>query len=189
MIQAVIFDCFGVLVSDALEAMLEPMRASDPAKVQRIVDIVTAANRGMIGRDESRAGISQELGMTPEAYSQKIRDGEVKNTQLLEYILTLRPTYKTALLSNTSSQGLEVRFTPDELAAHFDVVIASGVIGYAKPAAQAYEITADRLAVRLDECIMIDDREDYCAGAHGVGMRAIRYTSFNQMRAELERLL
>jgi len=69
------------------------------------------------------------------------------------------------------------------------VVVASSNIGFAKPEARAYEITAEKLGVRLDECIMVDDVEAYCLGAEGVGMQAIRYQSFDQMKNELEVLL
>ena len=48
---------------------------------------------------------------------------------------------------------------------------------------------ADRLDVRLVECVMIDDREDYCVGARGVGMQAIQYKSFGQMQRELQQVL
>jgi|GEM_PF-4893866 len=41
---------------------------------------------------------------------------------------------------------------------------------------------------QMDECIFIDDREGYCTGAKGVGMQAILYRSFSQMKPELDRL-
>ncbi len=118
-----------------------------------------------------------------------ITDREGKNQELLDYIVDLRKNYKTGLLSNISIGGLGARFSPEELTHHFDAVVASGEIGYAKPEAQAYEITADKLGARLDECVFIDDREDYCAGAKGVGMQAVLYQSFDQMKQDLSRLL
>jgi FMN phosphatase YigB (HAD superfamily) len=36
---------------------------------------------------------------------------------------------------------------------------------------------------------MIDDREEYCLGATGVGMQAILYSSFDQMKSEMEAIL
>jgi HAD superfamily hydrolase (TIGR01509 family) len=81
------------------------------------------------------------------------------------------------------------RFQLSELADLFDVVVASGDIGYAKPEAAAYEITADRLGVRLDECVFVDDREPYCEAARGVGMQAIVYRDFAQFQAELQAML
>src|SRR6185369_3482431 len=98
-----------------------------------------------------------------------------KDLELLEYIAELRTQYKIGMLSNIGRGGLERRFAPGELDRYFDVVVVSGDIGYAKPEAEAYEITADRLGVRLDECVFTDDREGYCEAARGVGMQAISY--------------
>jgi len=188
MIRAIIFDCFGVLISDALEVMIAELRDNQPEVAEQIVATVHLASRGEISRQESSENIAGLLGISVDAYVSRIKNGEVKNHELLDYILELRKTYKTGLLSNISIGGLATRFGPGELANYFNAVVASGEIGYAKPEAQAYEIVADRLGVRLDECIFIDDREDYCTGAKGVGMQAILYRSFSQMKPELDRL-
>lgn len=189
MIKAIIFDCFGVLITDALEAIVTKLRETEPEKASQIVATIVAANRGVIPSEISRATIAGLLGITVDEYSSRLRSEEVKNQPLLDYIAGLRPKYKTAILSNTSSKGLTARFTDEELTTHFDVVIASGQIGYAKPEAQAYEIAAGALRVRLDECVMIDDREEYCAGARGVGMQTILYADLAQAKQELQQIL
>jgi putative hydrolase of the HAD superfamily len=93
------------------------------------------------------------------------------------------------MLSNINVPGLMRRFSEAEREEYFDVIVVSAEIGFAKPEAQAYEITADRLGVRLDECVFIDDREDFCEAARGVGMQAVFYQSFDQAKADLERIL
>ena len=114
---------------------------------------------------------------------------EVKNLPLLDYIIVLKTDYKIGLLSNVTSTGLHSRFSDDELTSHFDVVVTSGEVGFAKPDAQAFEITADRLGVKLDECVMIDDQPAFCEAAVRLGMQAIQYDSFDQMKHELRVLL
>lgn len=189
MIRAVIFDCFGVLITDVLEAEVAKFRTTDPARAREIAETLQLSNRGELPREESRVRVARLLGMSLGTYEHVLQDGESKNEELLAHVKQLRGLYKTAILSNVSERGLRDRFSQVELDEHFDVVIASGVIGYAKPEPQAYEITADQLGVRLDECVFIDDREGYCMGAQGVGMQAIRYESFEQMRSELDALL
>ena len=185
MIKAIVFDCFGVLVTDALEAIVGELRATDPDTAAQIISTVAAANKGIISTEVSRTNISALLGLTKDEYVSKIRSGEVKNRELLDYILQLRAQYKVALLSNISSQGLEVRFNSVDQAKYFDTAVASSVIGYAKPEAKAYEITADRLGVRPSECVLVDDREEYCDGARRIGMPAILYMSVPQMKRDL----
>jgi putative hydrolase of the HAD superfamily len=188
MIKAVIFDCFGVLITDPLELMIAPLKSTQPDIVKQIVAVVTAANRGIIDTDTSRDSVATLLGVTSDEYVHRMKSLEVKNTELLDLIMELRQVYKTAMLSNVSKQGLEARFSLEDQAKYFDVVVASGVIGYAKPEAEAYGVTADRLGVRLDECIMVDDREDYCEGARSVGMQAILYQSVPQLTGGLAQL-
>jgi len=187
MIKAIIFDCFGVLLTDSLEDIVHELKVTNPDKAEKIIKLVSLTGKGLADAQGSRVTVADMLGLTIDEYTYKIRTGEVKNLPLLKYIKEFKIDYKIGLLSNIISGGLEVRFTNDELSV-FDTIVASGDIGFAKPEAQAYEITADRLGVRLEECIMVDDREDYCQGATGVGMQAVQYVSFEQMKSDLKKL-
>ncbi len=189
MIQAVIFDCFGVLVTDALQAICDDLRVRDPVAADQVRSLVQLANRGLADPEASSRQVAAILGTTYEAYRDQIRDGEVRNTQLLEYVGRLRETHKTALLSNIGEGSLLRRFTEEELAQYFDTVVASGEVGFAKPEPEIYEICADRLGVRYDECVFTDDREEFCEAARAVGMQAIVYKDFAQFRTDLEKLL
>lgn len=189
MIQAVIFDCFGVIISDAMELLRAEAWGKDPAVGRQITDIVRAHNRGMLSADESNRQISELLGITPREMHLKIDEGEVKDPRVLEYIRSLRPRYKTAMLSNLGAASLHHRFSEQELASHFDAVVVSGEIGYAKPEPEAYEVVADRLGVRLEHCLFTDDRENFCEAARAVGMQAIHYQSFEQFKQQAGPLL
>lgn len=191
MIKAIVFDCFGVIIADALEVLRAEATAKDPQVGREVSDAIRAHNKGMLEADAWLSQLSELLGLTIGELHAKIDDGEVKDGRILGYIRELRGRghYKTALLSNIGSAGLERRFTSQELADHFDAVVVSGEIGFAKPEPQAYEITADRLGVRLDECMFTDDRELFCEAARAVGMQAISYRSFEQFQTDLEAVL
>lgn len=190
MIKALIFDCFGVLITDALSVICGELRSRDPAAADRAGDIIKATNRGMIDAREANRQLAVLLGRNADELRAEIAGNEVKDTRLMAYIFELRSRYKTAMLSNISNIGsLDRRFTHQELVRLFDEIVASGDIGYAKPEAQAYEITADRLGVRLDECVFIDDREVFCEAARFTGMQAIYYRSYDQFRDELDAIL
>lgn len=188
MIKAVIFDCFGVLVTDALERIVSDLGAS-LEDIEEIVGLVAAANRGSIEPEVYRTSVAERLGISVEEYVDRIKKAEHVNEPLLEYIKELKSDHKIGLLSNVNSlESLERRFVNGELEL-FDAIIASGQIGYAKPEAQAYEITAAKLGVLLGECVMVDDREDYCEGAIGVGMQAVHYRTLDQLKQELSSIL
>jgi hypothetical protein len=115
--------------------------------------------------------------------------GETKNEPLLSYILDLRKSYKTAMLSNIAGSSLDRRFPNNELAQYFDVVAASADIGYAKPDREAYLHVADALGVRPEECLFTDDKEGFCTAATSVGMHSIVYTDFIQFKTALGKIL
>jgi putative hydrolase of the HAD superfamily len=186
MIKAIIFDCFGVIVTDALQVLHDELQQKDAAAAEELRSLVQAANRGIIDPTESSEKAAKLLGLSTDDYRQKITKGEVRNTPLLEYIPTLRSRYKTALLSNITVQGIERRFPDDELDRYFDEIVISSDIGYAKPDREAYEITAERLHVAPTECIFTDDRIDFCVAAEAVGMRTIEFKNFDQFKTELE---
>jgi putative hydrolase of the HAD superfamily len=81
------------------------------------------------------------------------------------------------------------RFSQDELNILFDVVVESGAIGFTKPDKNAYLYVAEKLGVTPSECVMIDDREDFCAGAEAAGMSSIMYQDFEQFKNGLDILL
>lgn len=189
MIKAVIFDCFGVLLADSLQLMTDGLAESKPAAAQEVRDTIRLVNKGLIDPSEARPRIAECFEISVDEYSRVLRSGETKNTKLLDYIQDLHGSYKTAVLSNVGADSLRKRFPDGELATHFDAVVASGDIGFAKPEPQAYEITATRLGVRLDECVFTDDRIMFCEAATSVGMKSILYTDFVQFAKELEDLL
>jgi HAD superfamily hydrolase (TIGR01509 family) len=189
MIKAVIFDCFGVILTDALSVIVSEVRERDPEGADDIRGLVHASNKGLIDSNDSNKQIAKIMGLEFEKYQQQIRDGELKDQRLLEYIRELKKTYKIGMLSNISESGIHKRFTDEELQTHFDAVVVSGEIGYAKPEPEAYEIVAQRLGVRLEECVFTDDKLEFCEAARGVGMQAILYENLEQFRTDLEQLL
>lgn len=190
MIKAIVFDCFGVLLADVMRARIASVRQVDPEAGQRLTDIVKASNRGLITREESAKQMAEIFGMDYQDLIAAGNEGEVKNEELIEYIKTLRPRYKLAMLSNIRSrERLDIRFDPGELDSLFDVVVASGDVGLIKPERQIYELTAEKLGVLPDECVMLDDVEEFCEGAIAAGMRAIHFQSTQQGVRELEALL
>lgn len=189
MIRAIIFDCFGVIITDQLQLLRDTLAQEDQAAADEVTELIRAVNKGLLDPAQTRPRVSKLLGLTMEEYYEQVVSDAGKDTQLLAYIRNLKQDYKIAMLSNIGADSLRRRFTDDELTKHFDVVVASGDIGYAKPEPEAYEITAERLGVRLDECVFTDDRESFCEAATSVGMRSILYTNFAQFKKELETLL
>jgi putative hydrolase of the HAD superfamily len=112
------------------------------------------------------------------------------NEPMIELMASLRDEgYRMALLTNNVrewEQRWRAMAPIDEI---FEVVVDSAFVGMRKPDAEIYELCAARLGVTATECLFIDDREDNCAGAEAVGMRAVRYRDVEQAVGEIRAVL
>ena len=189
MIKAIIFDCFGVVIADGLEAILLRREKEDPSLREFVKGLIRKSNRGLTTPREVHEQIGVRLGITAEQWREQIYAGETRNEPLIELIPTLRRNYKTALLSNVGKGSLKHRFSDEELKRLFDVVVASGEIGFAKPDPEIYLFTAQKLGVLPEECVFIDDRSPLAQGAAEVGMQAVLYTTFEQLQEDLKKVL
>ena len=190
MIKAIIFDCFGVVLANTSREHMALFDRTDPEKAENLRAISRAADHGILSRQEALEQTGEILGITAAELLRREDEGEVKNQPLLDFIETLRPQYRVAMLSNVSGRDrLDIRFDPNELNDRFDVVIASGDEGYIKPEQEIYEIAAARLGVAPQECVMIDDIELFCNGARATGMQAIQFLETQQAIADLGQLI
>jgi putative hydrolase of the HAD superfamily len=189
MIKAIIFDCFGVIITDGLEAVIQQLDKTVPEARAFISETIKLNNSGVIDPSESNQRIAQFLGIPVEKWTSMVYVGEVRNTDMLDWIKVLRKTYKTALLSNVGRGSLYKRFSSEELEQLFDEVVVSGEVGITKPNPDIYLLTAKRLKVSPSSCIFLDDRQTYVQAAVDTGMKGVHYQSFKQSKADINKLL
>jgi putative hydrolase of the HAD superfamily len=186
MIRGVIFDCFGVLYEGSLEylAGLAP-----PERRAAVYDVNRAADYGYISHKEYLSSIADILDKQPDDIEKIARQRFLRNDPLVDFVISLRPRYKTALLSNVGNNVMETLFTPRELTRLFDAVVLSGEVGTVKPYPEIYELMASRLSLQPEECVMIDDLPKNVDGAEAVGMKGLVYGSVRQLKTDLQNLI
>lgn len=111
------------------------------------------------------------------------------NAELAGWFESLRPRYRTAILSNSfvgAREREQARYGFQDMC---DAVVYSHEIGVRKPDAAAYEIVCDRLRVRADEAVFVDDTVACVEGARRVGMTAVRFIDTTQALGEVRRCL
>ncbi|HEX4774041.1 MAG TPA: HAD-IA family hydrolase [Candidatus Saccharimonadales bacterium] len=188
MIKAIIFDCFGVLATEAWVPFKAKYFGKDPNLYEEASNLGRQANSGLISFDEVIERVSAMASMTPDKARRIIRQN-VPNEPLFDYISNeLKPLYKLGFLSNVADDYMRQIFTPEQLGL-FDAVTLSYKTGYIKPLTQAYTIVADRLGVTPAECVLVDDKEVNVTGAREAGMQAVLYQSLNKFKTELEKIL
>lgn len=186
MIRGIIFDCFGVLYEGSLAYLAE---LAQPENREAVYDVSLSADYGYISHEEYARRMAELIGGTPEDVERIGRDRHVLNAPMVDFVKSLRGSYKTALLSNAGHGVMNTLFTPEEQADLFDTVVLSSEVGAIKPYPEIYELTASRLDLQPEECIMIDDSPRNVEGAEITGMKGILYGSAEQVKAEVYKLV
>jgi putative hydrolase of the HAD superfamily len=109
------------------------------------------------------------------------------DAEMLALIDSLRCRLRVGILSNGTTR-LEQHLELHDLPCHFDAIVNTARIGFAKPNAQAFLIAAQKLGVRPQQCILVDDRRENVEGALTAGLAGIHYTGLEALRAALSGL-
>ncbi len=188
MIKAIIFDCFGVLATDGWLPFKEARFSHDKALYEQATDLNGQADSGYLDYNK----YVHEVAKLAQVSDQEVRshlDDNVPNEPLFTFIRDLlKPHFKLAILSNAGANWLDKIFTKEQVAL-FDTTVLSYQVGFVKPSRQMYELVAERLGVKLNDCVFIDDQQRYCVAAQDTGMQAIYYQGIAQMKADLKKVL
>ena len=174
MIRGIIFDCFGVLYGGSLETLVN---MCPPEKQAELHDLNKQADYGYISDDDYVRGLMALLDKSRDEIIEIFRAKHIRNEELVDYVRSLKSQYKLGLLSNVRMSTIEKLFSPQEMDTLFDAVVLSYQEGIAKPNPAVFVLTAERLGVPVDECIMIDDLAVNCDAAEVAGMQSILHTS------------
>jgi len=196
-IRAVVFDVGGVLIrSDDLSAhkKWEAQLGVEDGQLHNFLFSSEDAERAFVGQiseDELFRDTALRLHLTDEQHAELMRDfwaGERVDTQLIEFVRSLRPRYKTALVSNAWSRARE-SFVRQGICDVMDDVIISAEVCVMKPDPRIFQIAAERLHVQPSECIFVDDKEINLQGARAVGMKTIQFHSTEQCIRDIQSIL
>ena len=184
-IRAVVFDLGGVLEHlDGPDALWGPWRdrlGLTEAEMQVAgarVDPDELIEIGGLSESEYRQRYADAFRLTGAETDRFMRDmwdwycGEL-DEELVAYATSLRPRYATAILSNSADGARreeQARFGLEDLV---DTIIYSHEVGIAKPDRRVYLLTCERLSVRPEEAVLLDDVQTCVDGAQRVGMQAL----------------
>ena len=108
------------------------------------------------------------------------------NQELADHFGSLRPRYKTGLLSNSFVGAREREQAAYGFESLCDVIVYSHEVGYLKPDPRIYWAACERLGVSPETTVLLDDVQINVDGARAVGMRAITFTDNRQAIADLQ---
>lgn len=111
------------------------------------------------------------------------------NEELIAYFRTLRPRFRTAILTNSFVGAREQEEARYGFTSMVDVAIYSHEEGVRKPDPRIFAIVAEHLGLPPAEIVFLDDLPENVEAARACGFQAVLFTSTRQAIAEIEALL
>jgi len=200
MIRALITDFGGVLArtrTDRSRRALEKRLGLTPLTLENRVfggELSMQGQHGAISEDEFWLSVTRELdvariGLTPETFRAEFFADDFLDEDLVALIRSVRPQYKTGLISNAWSGMRVMLHTQVPIADAFDALVISAEEKMMKPDPRIYQLALDRLKVRADEAIFLDDVQVNIDVCNALGMHGVHFTSSEQARRDIRALL
>jgi putative hydrolase of the HAD superfamily len=206
-IDAIISDFGGVLTSPLLNSFtafhdssgisIEELGLAMAAVARRhganpLFELETGRLSEVAFLDSLGAQLTEQLGRNIElnGFGEQYFEHLHPNERLIDYMRQLRMRgYKMAICTNNVREWeplWRAKLPVDEI---FDVVVDSAFVGTRKPERRIYELTIERLGVRADAALLIDDIEVNCDAARKLGMQAVWFRSTEQAIEDTEAAL
>ncbi len=93
--------------------------------------------------------------------------------------------FLTAILSNIGDSVQQAMEREIKWLMRFDVLVWSYQLRIAKPDPAVYRYTLEKLGTRPEETLFIDDRQENVEAAAALGMKALLFTTVDQLRTDL----
>jgi putative hydrolase of the HAD superfamily len=196
LIRAALFDLGGVILTSPFDSFaryereqglpdgfIRGLNAADHltnawARLER--NEVTLDEFAVLFEDEARAAGGELDGQAVIA----LLAGDVRPA-MVEAVRRCHEKLRTGLLTN-NFVALNGDGPVGELLDLFDVVIESSRVGIRKPEPEFYELTCERLEVKPEEAVFLDDLGVNLKPAKAMGMTTIKVTDPDQAIADLE---
>ena len=78
-----------------------------------------------------------------------------------------------AMINNGTSLTLKELYRRHQVKEKFELFVSSAIEGISKPDPEIFLLTAQRLGVKPDECLFMDDTKINTEGAEKIGMKTI----------------
>jgi putative hydrolase of the HAD superfamily len=204
MIEAVIWDFGGVFTASPFEAFERYEREKGiPVGVIRKINSTNHENNAwamfersdidFAGFDAAYATEARALGFQiPGRDVVGLLAGEFR-PEMSEALRRIKSRFKTGCITNNmpadaagGGTAAHRSIYAREIMEMFDVVIESSKIGIRKPDPRIYQMMCEKLGVKPDACVYLDDLGGNLKPARAMGMTTIKVVSGPQAIAELE---
>jgi putative hydrolase of the HAD superfamily len=194
--EAAFFDFGGVLTNPVWDSFAAFCRREglDPDAIKRLfreddeaLALLRRLETGSISEADFERAFGERLGLeNDQRLIESMFAGMTPDEEMLSAVRELRRAgVRTGLISNSWSVD---HYDRELLADLFEAVVISAEVHLHKPQPEIYLLAAERLGVKPEACLFIDDLRENCEGAEAVGMTAIRHRDTSDTRERLAEL-
>ncbi|HIS26103.1 MAG TPA: HAD family phosphatase [Candidatus Pullilachnospira intestinigallinarum] len=176
--KAIILDMYGVIVRQTGDDFVPYVQQTFPdLEPEKIYEPWFKADIGELSSLEvwEKIGFKGDLERVEKEYLDTID----LNEGFLDFISTVKGQFKLAIISNDSSRWSKYLREKFHLNPHFDAISISGDLKIKKPDKRIFQYTIEKLAVKAEDCLYIDDREGNLEAAEKMGMDTIMFNCRN----------
>lgn len=197
-IKGIGFDLGGVVMASAVPHFFnyseQAFGVSHQEFLEAFYKFQPALERGEITTENFWKAIAKDLGKPYNAdkdlhlwTTHFIEDSPIRKEMLALADRLKANGYRVGMLSNTTTQHVAIN-TTREIFSHFDVALMSNEIHLRKPEPESYHELAQRLGLKTEELVFVDDLDENVAGADAVGMHGIKYEGYAPLVKQLRML-
>lgn len=200
-IKAVIFDMDGVLIDakdwhyDALNKALR-LFGFEISRYDHLVTYDGLPTSKKLKMLTAERGLPEKLhdfiNTMKQKYTMEITHIQCRPIFQHEYALSNLKArdYKLAVASNSIKDTVEVMLTKSNLISYMDCVLSNQDVDMPKPAPDIYLKAMERLGVRAEECLILEDndhgiRAARTSGAHVVVVNDVKDVTLQRITAEI----
>ena len=196
-IHAVLFDLGGVIVRTEYQAPRQHLAERLGIEYEDLVRLVfesetsRKASVGAISVDEHWTAVTRRL-KRPASEAKAIREeffaGDIIDRGLINFVRSLRPQYKTGVISNA---WLDLRdyIVEQKFDDAFDHMTISAEVGVMKPEAEIFHLALNQLGVSPTESVFVDDFMENIEACEALGMKGIYFRDSETTLQKLKALL
>jgi epoxide hydrolase-like predicted phosphatase len=196
-IKTIFFDFGGVIQRTEYQAPRQLLAQRFNLEYDDIDNIVfnsATAKQATVGEvpvEKHWEAVAKRLKVSKEdvaAVEREFFAGDVIDHSIMEYLRSLRPRYRTGLISNAWSDMREylVRQKLDDA---FDTLTISAEVGVAKPEAKIYLLALEQAQVKAEAAVFVDDVPANIEACEALGMKGILFRDPLKAMNELKKLL
>jgi putative hydrolase of the HAD superfamily len=186
-IRAVLFDFDGVLTTDKTGSIttarsLSRLTGIELPRIQAALRRFNPAlTRGETTHEAIWPQVCRELGQAVDiALLQEAFASTPINERMMALARRLRPAYAVGIVTDNKKDRIDCLKHLHALPSLFDPIVVSAEVGSGKEDALIFETAMQRLGLRADECVFIDNSRDNLVAADRLGMKTIFFDDEKQ---------